>query len=764
MSSRKRAKQLGVGARVVASAVAAFGVARACEAFGPGAHTRLVKGTIKEQTGRGRGRRWRVVWSTGSASTVPTRSLELDTGQAAAHGTGTQHGTGAGLTPAQAAIQPAQADTQALEPAEAIEVPEPSNQPAQHPPHSGSPQQSRAHTHAHEPDEAEEPAAVLVQHVWWKPARAASSLQHVRRPTPSFSPPTPALTLRPDNLLGFFLAAFPSTFLDALVSATSANLAAKGQRVTTTGEMLRVFGAFVGVAHLGLPLHQCWDDSYRDSDTFACLRFEQTFGLSRSRFEAILSCLAVVPDAPGDDPAQHQHQHQGQRLRPNLAAVEPAIAMFNASRREFRAGGTLVLHAHTSDTCASMDGVAHGCSAERGAEMELRSLADGESGVVLWLDVSDFEDGAAGDEGDGSNPAASNCAWMLDAAEAYAGSGRMLVGGPAVASVQAAYELKRRGLQFIGNVETMTRHFPKEWLAHHTPAPMGSTFTATADVDLSSIVHSGSAAISPVYIIAHAWRAARGVMTFVSTRSPDATQHRHDNSDDAITQSPIAHLYCSSRRKAAMHGVLSQGARLLAEAFTTNAPARHLLITLVGICITDAYLMLCHRWGEEHTPFWRFRLLLAKDLATNTADKPTSAPAPSGVQPQRRQRQQQQPRRQRQQHQQQPHPQPQHDRHQAPLRDQGQQQQAQSVAPATAASSSRNAPLSVHLPMLLRLHPYYADGHAKDTRLRCCICGKKTGYCCRECSQGTALSTIVPVCLPTLASSCFDAHLHSSLT
>lgn len=200
-------------------------------------------------------------------------------------------------------------------------------------------------------------------------------------------------------------------------------------------------------------------------------------------------------------------------------------------------------------------------------------------------------------------------------------------------------------------------------------------------------------------------------MTFVSTCGSDVHVNTAARGARSIPQSHIAHTYNSSKGVVDLHNMFRQGTLSLEGAYRTKAPVRRLLTTLIGICITDAYLLHRHRWGKGHTSFWDFRFFLASAMAENTADR-------QGV------------------------------------------STRSSAQPPPDVDESEQLPL--HLPMLLRQHPYYADGHAKDTRLRCRICKKKTGYCCRECSKGADFASIVPVCLPTPTENCFDVHVRSS--
>lgn len=513
MPPRKKAKRLGINTHVVAAAVVALGESRAHEAYGAMAHTQMVKGVIKEQIGQGRGRTWRIRWETDDISTLPTRSIERDRqpdvlemhqqpSPMPAAPTGMAPPPLVPVQPVSAASQAANSTTNGQpdmnhdedddyedgNPHHAVAAEMQPAEPAGPADHT----QQLHHSHARAQAAALQPQpahsypphapSTVVHDITWT---TASAVCDVDRPRLSFSPPTHCSILRADDFLGFFLAAFPSRLMDALVSATSANLAAKHQRAITTGEMLRVFGALLGVAHVGLPIRQCWDRKYHRPGVFAPLMFKETFGLSQSRFEMILNCLAVVPDssvpssncdhddedrAMGEQQQQQQQPpttSQGHKRKSWLDAVEPAIEMFNGSRRDFRVGSILVLDESMSRFVTKTD-YEDLMAIHRKPEpvgFELKSLADGQSGVMLWLEL---QRSSVPDEERAWSGLGANCAWALRATESYHGSGRVLIGDSAFACVKTAYELRRRGLHFIGNVKLATKHFPKVYRNHYT--------------------------------------------------------------------------------------------------------------------------------------------------------------------------------------------------------------------------------------------------------------------------------------------------------
>ena len=97
-----------------------------------------------------------------------------------------------------------------------------------------------------------------------------------------------------------------------------------------------------------------------------------------------------------------------------------------------------------------------------GVGAELKSCADGMSGVILSLDImegkecqskKDYEELGAGS------------AVTLRLTQSYFGSGRIVIADSAFASVKTLEALRFRGLYFMGIVKTASKRYPKEFLS-----------------------------------------------------------------------------------------------------------------------------------------------------------------------------------------------------------------------------------------------------------------------------------------------------------
>lgn len=230
-------------------------------------------------------------------------------------------------------------------------------------------------------------------------------LSDADQPRRSFALPSRCPLLPHDTYYSFLLDAFPGRLMDLLVDATSANLAYRRQRVTSKNEMPRVIGALLGVAHCGLSIRECWGDEHQDSTS-----------------EAEHSGTDV--ECGGQQGRQRQQEQQQQtpgaakqsRTRNStLHAVEPAIKAFNESRGQFEASNIIVMDEPMSRFITE---VQHTDLMFLPRKPE--AVADGESGVMLWLGI---QRSSVPDKDKG-------CSWARRAAEKYFGTGRVLVGDP----------------------------------------------------------------------------------------------------------------------------------------------------------------------------------------------------------------------------------------------------------------------------------------------------------------------------------------------
>ena len=98
-----------------------------------------------------------------------------------------------------------------------------------------------------------------------------------------------------------------------------------------------------------------------------------------------------------------------------------------------------------------------------GVGAEMKAVADGESNIMLRLDIME------GKERQAQKPFADigseGTAITLRLCSPYFGSGRVIHADSAFSSVRTCLKLREHGLHFMGCVKTASRKFPKRYLA-----------------------------------------------------------------------------------------------------------------------------------------------------------------------------------------------------------------------------------------------------------------------------------------------------------
>ncbi|GMF59478.1 unnamed protein product [Phytophthora fragariaefolia] len=197
--------------------------------------------------------------------------------------------------------------------------------------------------------------------------------------------------------------------------------------------------------------------------------FGKRYCITRHAFENISAALSFSDDVPSDDPWK---------------SIRPLIDGFNSRRRDVVSLGEILC----VDECMSAwqgkegkycyDGIPHKTKIPRkpeGVGAELNAIADGDSGVLLGLDLME------GAEHQRQKPYhalfGEGTAIVLRLSEVYKGSGCTVVAESAFFSVKTLVQLDNLcGLYFMEMVKTASREYPEknmtEWFG--TEPPRGS--------------------------------------------------------------------------------------------------------------------------------------------------------------------------------------------------------------------------------------------------------------------------------------------------
>ena len=387
--------------------------------------------------------------------------------------------------------------------------------------------------------------------------------------------------------LEFFMLFFPTSFLERTLELTSVELAGAGRRPISENELYLYVGLML-VASLfsSMPLEEVFrgvDDGY----TFdVSPRLDQFMPFTR--FKYIGKCMKFA--TPSDSPADRER-------RGDFWAIQPLIDSFNACRRAvFVPGPKLVVGESFCPWCGRdekhhVKGCPHVQKEKRkpmGVGMELKNVACVTVGVLLCLEIVASTDEMHHREH--WKPQYASTALMLRLLAPFAGSGRVVLGGSAFASVQTATALfKLLGLFFIGIVKSCTRWFPFKWTQEYNYRHRGDHVALTA-------THDG------VDVRAVGW-GDKKVKSFIATcgTTLQGTPHekrRWRNDNDGTTQyftrevprPNIVEEYYDGAQTIDVHNHIRRGAGLGLEMRPTNRWEMRFFQTFVGMIEVDAYL------------------------------------------------------------------------------------------------------------------------------------------------------------------------------
>lgn len=275
-----------------------------------------------------------------------------------------------------------------------------------------------------------------------------------------------------------------------------------------------------------------------------------------------------------------------------------------------------------------------------GVGVEIRCLVDGRSEIMLQLEI---QESAADMQrkkyvSTGEKP---STAGVLRLVEPWFGSGRMVFGDSAFASVHTAIQLKKKNLYFSGMVKTGHKYFPKKYLQ-----------------DLDIQLRTGSSVYlttvkDDVPLLAVGWwdKALKCLVATGGTNLP-ATPHlrvRYILQEDgtskriekATTISAVPHEYFSYAQKVDVHNHRRQGILAMERNISTRSWAFRIVSTVLGMIMVDAYMMYLSEQalrqevkegGEQELTFYQFADTVSYSLATNTICEQSlrhKRPAPS---------------------------------------------------------------------------------------------------------------------------------------
>jgi hypothetical protein len=285
--------------------------------------------------------------------------------------------------------------------------------------------------------------------------------------------------------LDYFLLFMPN-IIDLAVKETSKNLENAQKKATSKHELLKTIGILFA---LGIGGKRTRRDNWSEaSDTvFPPAQFGDRYGIGYHRFEDILNYWQWYETGSSWDNASDPWK-----------SVRFFQHMFNERvNKVFSPGYILCVDESTIRWYGFEEWHSQGCPhvtkiprKPENVSVEVRCIADGDWEVCLWIEI---QEGSAAMEKKAFVEAGRNTgtAFVLRATQAWHGTGKVVVGDSAFASVMTAVELRKVGLYFTGIVKNARKFFPTKKLRALTMTFRGETIVVTAvktGVQLMAIV------------------------------------------------------------------------------------------------------------------------------------------------------------------------------------------------------------------------------------------------------------------------------------
>jgi hypothetical protein len=444
--------------------------------------------------------------------------------------------------------------------------------------------------------------------------------------------------------IDYFLLMFPPTQLTEMLSLTNAELEQRQQAPTTIGEILKLFGVLILVTRFEFGDRRSLWSKEGPTPFIPAANFGRT-GMSRNRFELLWVSLQWSRQPP----LEEQDAVGSETFR--WALVQDFVDRFNEYRKAAFVPGETICVDESMSRWYGQGGswINHGLpmyiAIDRKPEngCEIQNSACGESGVMLRLKLVMGDDGSGeghvgeGGEGHVGEGAESDDADDMDGVslshggricveliEPWLHSDRIVCADSYFASVATAVALKRRGVRFIGVVKTAHRGFPKKTLGSVELFNRGDSRSLLTKID-------------GVEVMALVWM-DRDRRMFISTcksaqlgrpyvrrrwRQVDPTPNASPVLVDlTVAQPRVCEAYYTTCAAIDQHNRCRQDDLQLVRKIQTVEWHRRVGVSLLGICVVDAWLVFkaAQGRGKDRGAQRSFYEHLSMELIDNTFD------------------------------------------------------------------------------------------------------------------------------------------------
>jgi len=430
--------------------------------------------------------------------------------------------------------------------------------------------------------------------------------------------------------LDYFFAVFPQDQLTRVTELTSAKLESRRLPPTSPGEILKFFGILILATRFQFGSRaDLWATAPR-SKHMPAPAFGARTGMPRHRFDALWSALTFSRQPAGGGPANGQSG--GERYR--WALINDFISSINAHREAHVTPGDTICVDESMIKWYGLGGpwisvglpmyVAIDRKPENGCEIQ--NAACGRSGIMLRLHlVTTAADQHANMSAEESQ-VLHGTAVLQRLVGPWAGSDRIVCADSYFSSVEAALALKGMGLRLIGVVKTAHRRFPMASLAARELRARGSWV---------SMVHTDTSGAPDLMAAMWADRNRRFFVATAGSARPGAPCERlrwrqldggAERVAVSVPQPEVAEIYYGCCAQIDRHNRCRQDDLRLEHKLGTHDWSQRVNISLLGVCIVDAWLLHSGARGPASLKQAAFYEDLASGLIDNTFDSTGARP------------------------------------------------------------------------------------------------------------------------------------------
>ena len=417
--------------------------------------------------------------------------------------------------------------------------------------------------------------------------------------------------LRP---IDYFMTVFPYEQLQKMSTLTSEHLLNADKPPTNPEEILKFIGVLVLATRFEFHNRsELWATASR-SHLIAPPCFGEKTGMSRMRFDLLWANVRYSKERESSGVDNDDDDCR-------WSLVSDFVDSINAHRESFFIPSHLLCVDESISRWYGLGGkwidrgLPHYVAIQRKPESgcEIQNMCCGQSGIMVRLKLVTGSSGIIS-----SSTELHGTRVLKELTMPWAFTDRIVCSDSYFSSVQSAEAMKDLGLNYIGAVKTATRRFPMRALSTATIGNRG---------DHLSYVHRENEKSS---LMAVCW-VDRDRHYFISTCSSTAPGHSfsrvrwRQTAEGSrrltltVSQPKVIEMYYSANARIDQHNRCRQDDLQLERKLVTQDWSKRVNLTLLGMCIVDAWLLYRGSVGEacgmqQHTFYER----LAEDLIENT--------------------------------------------------------------------------------------------------------------------------------------------------